>query len=150
MHTSSIVTNGRVCIVISCCYFISDFFCVDSLSETSINEIVSANSALYLLCLLSKIKISFLLKGEEKLSEGKKIQNINFYKQETTKMLNPNQPKNSHCKLFRCQDSARSFICKHQQLSSHRHLKPNKLITRVNSLTIILFKTDRSHFQQSQ
>lgn len=72
MHTSTLSQMGECACVISCCYFISDFFCVDSLSATSINEIVSANSALYFLCLLSKIKISFLL-GEEKLSEGKKF-----------------------------------------------------------------------------
>ena len=38
------------------------------------------------------------------------VQNINLYKQETTKMLNPNQLKNFHCKLFRCQDSARMLF----------------------------------------
>ena len=58
MHTSTLSQTGECACVISCCYFISDFFRVDSLSVTSINETSSANSGLCLLCLLKQKSLS--------------------------------------------------------------------------------------------
>ena len=58
MHTSTLSQTGECACVISCCYFISDFFHVDSLSVTSINETSSANSGLCLLCLLKQKSLS--------------------------------------------------------------------------------------------
>ena len=47
MHTSTLSQTGECACVISCCYFISDFFRVDLLSVTSISEAVLIQDSVY-------------------------------------------------------------------------------------------------------